>query len=545
MSQIISANPASIKDVYKEAHIPAVKRAADAAYTTFTNRFAKHANTLNKKYVVNFGLQRYILDYLLGDWQRNFFSLPKEDAVATHGALMETIVPGGDYKYLEDLHDLGYLPLEIKALPEGVLVPYGVPPITMKSTLSDFAWLGQGLETVTSTEVWPMQTSATTGYQYLATAYLFAKKTGYPVEAIRYAAHDFSLRGAFGRFAGSMIGLAHIAVGNVGTDNVPGVLEAREYYGANLTEEEVGKSIRATEHFVMAMGGGDDDSIDFYKELLLEVYPDLDVSVVSDTKDYWRVIAKYLPELKDIILSREGFTCFRPDSGIPFRVLCGYLDDEVVEHKGQWYLREDIVGNPGEDDVFINVDARPMCRAEKMGTVRMMDEIFGHTLTDKGYRVLHEKINVLYGDSISPQLQYDIYERLMEMGYAPKPVLGVGSFSYQYVTRDTHGSAFKGTAVIRKGQDEWVGISKNPKTDTSKKSQHGLVQVKLVDGEYVWKDHATAEEEEDSELKTVFKDGELLIRHTFKEIRESLWAQLDKYCEGFDVTNAAEKAASE
>ena len=146
-------------------------------------------------------------------------------------------------------------------------------------------------------------------------------------------------------------------------------------------------------------------------------------------------------------------------------------------------------------------------------------DTFGGTLTDKGYKVLDSHIGLIYGDSITLQRADEICRLLKAKGFAStNVVLGVGSFTYQFVTRDTLGFAMKATAGVVNGQ--FKEIFKDPKTDGGmKKSAKGLLRVDKVNGEYILKDQCTPEEEAGGELKEVFRDGKLLVKHTLAEIR--------------------------
>ena len=135
-----------------------------------------------------------------------------------------------------------------------------------------------------------------------------------------------------------------------------------------------------------------------------------------------------------------------------------------------------------------------------------------------GLKLLHDNIGTIYGDSITLERQDQIIKRLEAKGYAGLVVLGVGSFSYQYITRDTHGSAVKSTFAVRNGVE--FDVCKDPATDSKKKSAKGLLRIELEDGKYVQYDQQTREQEQQGELKEVFRDGKLLVETTLEEIRQ-------------------------
>lgn len=147
--------------------------------------------------------------------------------------------------------------------------------------------------------------------------------------------------------------------------------------------------------------------------------------------------------------------------------------------------------------------------------------MFGGTITDKGYKLLDSHIGAIYGDSITRQRAIDISQRLMDKGFASQVVLGIGSYTYQYNTRDTFGIAMKATYIEVDGEGR--EIFKTPITDDgTKKSATGLLCVKKENGEYILKDKVSWEEESQSELKTVFKDGKMIKETTLPQIRERI-----------------------
>jgi nicotinamide phosphoribosyltransferase len=155
--------------------------------------------------------------------------------------------------------------------------------------------------------------------------------------------------------------------------------------------------------------------------------------------------------------------------------------------------------------------------AEDKGLIECLYDQFPGGETDKGFKLLADQIGAIYGDSITLIRQKEIYRRLMSKGFAPLVVLGIGSYSYQHVTRDTHGSAVKATHVIRNGKG--VNVFKDPKTDPNKKSAKGLLRVEFEDGQFVLYDQQTPEQEQQGLLKTVFSNGVLTRETTLQEIR--------------------------
>lgn len=242
----------------------------------------------------------------------------------------------------------------------------------------------------------------------------------------------------------------------------------------------------------------------YFKRLLTEVYPQGFVSIVSDSFDLWQVITDFMPKLKAEILARDGRLVVRPDSGNPVHIICGYTQSDFEN------LEESV--------------SMPM--AEYIGVYELLWNIFGGTVNEKGYKVLDAHIGVIYGDSITLERQKEIYRRLEEKGFAATNlVLGVGSYTYQYRTRDSLGFAMKATWCQVNGEPR--EIFKSPKTDSGmKKSLKGLIRVdKDANGVYYATDCVTKEQEKGGCLETVFENGKLVKEVSFKEIRDRICRQ--------------------
>jgi nicotinamide phosphoribosyltransferase len=227
---------------------------------------------------------------------------------------------------------------------------------------------------------------------------------------------------------------------------------------------------------------------------LLKLYPTGVLSVVSDTWDFWSVVTEILPKLKDQIMKRDGKLVIRPDSSpkTPVEILCGDPEAEA--------------GSP-----------------EYKGLIECLYETFGGTVNSKGYRQLDSHVGAIYGDSITLELQEAILQRLKAKGFSSTNiVLGIGSYTYQHVTRDTHGIAVKATAVIL-SDGQFRPIYKAPKTDLgTKKSLRGFLAVLKTEEGYWVAQRETAEPVEGDQLETVWLDGEFLRTQTFEDIRRRL-----------------------
>ena len=484
----MNISPIILKDGYKVGHKFQYPEGTTLVYSNLTPRKSRNAEVDE---IVFFGLQYFIKEYLIRQFDTCFFGRPKEEVLKAYARRLDNYL-GKDsitYRHIADLHDLGYLPLEIKALPEGSLVPMRVPVFTIKNTLPEFFWLTNMLETLLSAVIWKPCTSATTAFAYLKAFTQYAKDTvGEDAGFIPWQGHDFSFRGMSGIEDAVMSGAGHL-LSFAGTDTIPAIDFLEEYYNANCEKELVGGSVPATEHSVMCMGTQGDE-INTFDRLITDVYPSGIVSIVSDTWDFWQVITEFLPQLKSKILARNGKVVIRPDSGDPVKIIIGDKDATT--------------GSP-----------------EYKGAIECMWETFGGAITEKGYKLLDGHIGLIYGDSITTERQLAILEGLKEKGFASyNVVLGIGSYTYEYVTRDTFGFAMKATY----GEVNGVGrdIFKDPKTDDgTKKSAKGLMQVyrDLQTGKLALKDQCTWEEEALGELKTVFKDGRLKVDSSLEEIR--------------------------
>lgn len=494
-------------DAYKADHRRQYPEETELVYSNMTPRSIKHAPKAPgvNDYIVVAGLQPFIKNFLLGEFNATFFNQPKEKVIKKYKRRMDTFL-GPDaisMEHIAALHDLGYLPISIRALPEGSVVDARIPTYSIHNTKPEFFWLTNYLETIASNMTWKISNSATTAYKYRQLLTRYAKETGGDESFVQFQAHDFSFRGMNGIWDAASSGLGHL-LSFVGTDTIPAIDFAEEYYNADAEKELIGCSVPATEHSVMCMGGKESE-IETFRRLITKIYPKGIVSIVSDTWDFWSVVRPgdgILAKLKSEVLARSGGfpvdrVVIRPDSGDPVKIIVGDPDAPV--------------GSP-----------------EYKGAIECLWETFGGTKTTKGYRVLDSHIGLIYGDSITLERCYQILKGLKNKGFAStNVVLGVGSYTYTYTTRDTYGYAMKATAGEVAG--ELREIFKDPKTDSGmKKSAKGFLAVKKdAFGKYFLKDCVTREEAmNDSELKEVFRDGKLLVDHKLSDIRARLLATI-------------------
>ncbi|WP_298953241.1 nicotinate phosphoribosyltransferase [uncultured Nonlabens sp.] len=475
-----------LTDGYKTGHHQQYPKGTEEVYSNWTPRSNKYAPKGCDK-VVSFG-QQYVFQWLHDYFEDNFFSQPKAKVCnELKEELSMYLGTEYDVTHYEELHDLQYLPIKVKALPEGVEVPIRVPMVTVVNTDKKFYWITNFLETILSTMLWQPMTSATIALRYKRIFKDWTLKTDKEnLGFIDFQGHDFSMRGMGGLQSAISSGMGHGAV-FLGSDTLPVISSLRKYYNA---EGFVIGSVNATEHSVMCAGTKDDEIGTF--RALMNTYPSGILSVVSDTWDLWKVLTEYLPKLKDEVLSRDGKLVIRPDSGDPVDIICGEarkLGAKVPKDKG---------------------------------VVELLWDIFGGTVNAQGFKVLDSHIGAIYGDSITTERAENICQRLHDKGFAStNVVLGIGSFTYQFNTRDTFGFAMKATSVVVNGERR--EIFKDPITDDGvKKSAKGLIKVDKVNDEYVLVDQVTPEEENKGELKVIYENGQFVNKVTLQEIRERI-----------------------
>lgn len=521
---------ASSSDYYKFSHPDQYPEGTEFVYSNTTPRSSRMEGV---KEVVVFGPQYLVQEFFIDRWNETFFSKSKEVAIGSLKRLMDCTLgkDSVDVSRYEALWKLGYLPLRVKALPEGTLCPIGVPFMTIVNTLPEFYWLTNFVETLTQTVLWQGIVSATIAREYKKVLTQYAQETSDCPDFVQWQGHDFSMRGMSSLETGCLSGAAHL-LSFTGTDTVPAIEFLEYFYGANVENELVGGSVPATEHAVMCAGGEDDEK-ETFRRLLEDIYPTGIVSVVSDTWDFWHVLNSILPSLKPLIMSRNGKLVIRPDSGDPVKIVTGYFSKDVNITKAQVLNK---IGNPtsyeamfGENDCVFTSDGHYITNTgdevtvdEVRGAIQVLYNHFGGTMNSKGFIDLDPHIGLIYGDSITLTRCKQICERLKKKGFASTNVVfGIGSYTYQYNTRDTFSIACKATWVRIKGEDK--PIFKNPKTDSgTKKSAKGLLTVLRQDGKLVLKDNCTKEEESGGELRLIFENGKMYNTTTLSEIRSRL-----------------------
>lgn len=476
-------------DFYKAVHAEMLPAKTTKSVSYFTPRMSR-VRMWNK--VVMFGLQGFVKTYLIDYFNERFFERPIDEVISEYERIMDASLGKGVYglQKIKDLHALGYLPIEIWALPEGTKVPMHVPMFCITNTHDDFAWLPQALESLISAEAWHPMLAATVGATYRGIVNKFYDETCDDSVSRNKALGSFDFRGE--ECTDSAIkAAAGWCLSFVNTATVPVIPYLEKLYNCDCTKEPVAFGSPSTEHAVMCSNYAvDGDEVTLLKRLLTEIYPDTSFSAVLDSYDYWNVIDNVLPQIKPEIMAHNGCMLMRGDSGDCI---------EVVTK-----------------------------------TVFKLWNEFGGTINSKGYKVLDPHVKAIYGDSITIQRCERIYEILKDNGFAASNVaLGVGSFSFQCVeedgilkpfTRDTFSSCIKATYC--EIDHKPYPIFKNPKEGGFKKSQKGCCLVyKNDNGELCYKDEYTWEEascNSKQELKTIFRNSELLIDDSLANIRNRL-----------------------
>lgn len=484
----MNTNPMLLIDFYKAVHAEMLPEGITKSVSYFTPRMSR-VKRWDK--VVMFGLQGFIKTWLIDYFNREFFNRPFDQVIHEYRRVMDASLGAGAYNIgkIVKLHRLGYLPIEIVALPEGTRVPMHVPMFGITNTHPDFAWLPQSLESLISAESWHPMLAATVGYTYRQIVNKYYDLTCDDVIRRSKALGAFDFRGEECLESAVKAG-AGWCLSFLNTATVPVIPYLEQIYNCDCTKEPVAYGSPSTEHSVMCSNfavDGDEETL--LRRLLTEIYPNTSFSAVLDSYDYWNVIDNILPKLKPEILAHNGCMLMRGDSGD-----------------------------------CVDVVTR---------TVFKLWEIFGGTVNSKGYKVLDPHVKAIYGDSITVQRCEEIYKILMENGFACSNVsLGVGSFSFQCIeedgelkpfTRDTFSSCIKATYCEINGKP--TPIFKNPKDGGFKKSQKGCCLVyRDADGNLDYLDELTWEQACDRSnlLVPVFRDGKLLKEYSLAEVREIL-----------------------
>lgn len=441
-------------DSYKYSMVHQYPKGTEYVYSYIESRGGRWDKT------VFFGLQAYIIENLLK--RISIWDIDEADEIITsHG---EPFYREG-WEYILRKKN-GILPVRIKAVAEGSVVPTKNVLLTIENTDPNCWWLTTFLETSLLRSIWYSTTVATNSYTSKKIINYYLELTGTP-ETIDFRLHDFGARGVSSFESAGIGGLAHL-VNFKGTDNITALLFAKDYYNANMA----GFSVPAMEHSTVTSWGRENE-IESYRNMIKQFGgKDKIVSIVSDSYNIFEACKSFGTELKEEIIKSGTTLVVRPDSGEPMLI-----------------VRE---------------------------CLRILDEYFGHTINEKGYKVLNN-VRVLQGDGITWQEIDNILDLAIEDGYsADNIIFGQGGGLLQQLDRDTQKFAMKCSAICVNGK--WRDVYKEPFTDKGKESKKGRVSLyKDENGNYI----SAIENGMKSELETIFEDGKLLKKFTLDEVRKN------------------------
>lgn len=423
----------TLTDVYKIGHTDQFPEGCTKVYSYLEARGSKEFEKC-----VFFGLQYILKNYLtICPTMEDYLEFIEFYRMANEG-----IEPSETIKNrLIALVNLGYFPLEIKAVPEGTVIELKNVLLSITNTHPDFFWL-VGYVEVIILKIWSPITTASRVYKYREQNEKFWQKTvdNSKLNQSIYSVIDFGTRGNSSEESAVIHSLAFMSLFS-GSDCFPVLSGAIKYYGIKLGDVNFMRTAPATEHSVMCSYGKENE-IEAFKRMF-ELYPDRRVCIVSDTYNLWKVFTEFILELKDTIISRNHVTAFRPDSGDPFLIVTG---DETKQTNTPEYL----------------------------GCLKLLDNVFGHTINTKGYKVLNN-VRIMYGDGMTIERYTKILKKMELLGYSAENLfIGVGSILF-YANRDTMQFAIKATSVTINNEERQ--IKKDPITDTTKKSKMGYLKL--------------------------------------------------------------------
>lgn len=474
---MINQNVLLMTDVYKMSHMTFYPEGTNKVYSYLIARSDKKI-----PFTVFFGLQYYLEEYLSQKITHKMVDEFLEYREIILGPNPETII-----KKMRALADLGYLPLKIKAVDEGTVMPVKNVLLTMTNTHDDFAWVVGFTESLIL-KIWNTITVASYSMKLRQLCENYAKLSCDNNLHVDWQVHDFGYRGCSSEETAALSGGAHL-INFRGTDTVPAVKFLKETYRATGL---IGASVPASEHSVMCAFGQENELQAFQN--MLNQNPTGIVSIVSDTYNLWNVLQNFTLVLKDQIESRDGKVVFRPDSGDPKKIICG--DPQAT------------IGSP-----------------EYLGAMRILDQVFGSTKNNKGFKVLNPKVGLIYGDGMYFERFQDILHELFLMGYASSNlVIGVGGLLLQQHSRDDQGFAIKATYCEVNGVPR--EIVKDPITDPGKKSHKGMLVLTKMFGQYGTCDQCDLDTENTGLLQPVFENGIILNRQNLDQIRKKAYENL-------------------
>lgn len=482
-------------DFYKMTHYSQYPK--DIAFST--SYYIPRKSRGEFDYVVTFGITGYIDEFL----ENNFFNIPKADILDQYKIVLDECLGENTYDiaHIEELYDLGYLPLRIRGIPEGERVPIGVPILEISNTVAGFAWLPLMLESVMQSELWHTMIAATVADQFKSIVCKYKTLTGGTKPESTYLG-DFGFRGAESYHSAITTGAAWLTQ-FINTSCIPAIMWTKEHYkGVNYGS--IGKGAVSTEHSCMCSNYAiDRNEMVHFKRLITEIYPNANFSCVCDSYDYVNFVTEIIPKCYNEIINHNGTIYIRGDSGDPVDVVT-------------WTLQS------------------------------LWNTFGGYTVLDNlgnEFKVLNDHIRVIYGDSITFDSIGKIYEWCYQNKFSiDNVVLGVGAFSFQaYIgngkispyTRDTVGVAVKMTNMIMNDSSEYP-IYKQPIGDSSKKSPRGCIKIFKDAGKWMSEDclvkhtymedscKKTVDRYNANWLVTYFENGNRPYKPSMEEIRNKL-----------------------
>ena len=575
-------NPLLLIDFYKACHAEQYPEGMTMIYSPGTPRLSR-LNDVDE--VGYFGGQAFVKEYLIKAFNECFFNLPEEEVVKQYKRIMMNTLTKDESRAdkIVALHRLGYLPVALYTVPEGMATKIGVPQSCFVNTHPDFAWLTNTLETLYSCYIWHIQVAMEVGKRYRKIVDEYVEKTCDPgVRAARMLG-DFSMRGQHCPESAMKASAAWL-LSFLNTATVPAIMWLEDNYNCDCEKEEVGYGALSFEHSTVTSNYAlDGDENTLLKRALTEIYPNDNFSFLTDSYDHDNFLLNVVPACKEEILAHNGTVLFRGDSGDPVEIIAGkkiefieeeqkaflnhdedeiyewfreYAYDEFIDNEeiryfhinGKFYevnFYPDYITERGcySDTKYPYIDGYDIVHREStpslklLGMVWYLDQLFGSTINEKGYKVLNPHVKAIYGDSMTPSRVKEAYERLSAQGYSINNVVfGVGSFSFMCLededgrmnpyTRDTFGYAIKATYGEDKN-NEPVMIYKQPKALAWKKSPKGCIIVS--DDGQSYTDGHTFEEAHGPNVKNllelVFKDGKMIKETSLAEIRDRMYPE--------------------
>jgi len=454
-------------DSYKLTHWKQYPEGTTKVYSYLESRGGKFDSTLF------FGLQYYLKEYFEGQVVTQEDIIEAEEFSKQHFGV-DTMFNKEGWQYIVDKYD-GKLPLRIKAVKEGNLVPVSNVLLTIENTDPKCFWLTNHAETMIS-KLWYSITVATNSFYSKKLLKKYLKETNGNFDVLGFKLHDFGYRGVSSEETAGIGGAAHL-VNFKGTDTILATRFLREYYGAN---QMTAFSVAASEHSISTAFGKENEE-DYFLNMIRK-YPTGIVSIVSDTYDVYNFVGTMSKKHKEEILNRNGSVVFRPDSGDPIEI--------------------------------------------NMKLIDVLWNIFGGTYHN-GYKILVPQVRLLQGDGVD----YDMMEKFLSTAKAnnwstDNWVFGSGGGLLQKFDRDTQKFAIKASYMEQQIGDEIIGksIVKDPITMSSKKSKPGILKLHRSGGKY-----STISSERETkpmfnsytdELETVFENGELKRFQNIEDIRK-------------------------